>query len=378
MEINKSILIADASEDFRAVLIEALRAEEGLEVIAQTGDGLDAIQLVREKKPDVLVMDLVLGRADGFDVLDSVKGIPHSTLILSSFARGCMADQVATRGGDYYMMKPCRISSVVERIRLLASKPWSEDGAEDEMTSMVRQNLEANVTAIIHEVLRIRGVSAVHDYLIQEVQKPYRQQGVDINDKHIEIIVRQMMRKVRIEEPGDSQLLSGSTVEVMEYLDAKEAIEARIAAGETHEDGSELVVPTATTLLMGITKASLATDSFLSAASFQETTKVLTEAAIKGKVDHLVGLKENVIIGKLIPAGSGLAMYRQVNPRDEEEDQPKTGYAAVAAAVQEGQDPQEALEPEEAPEEADLLPDEDEEDDGDEILSISLDSDDEN
>ena len=227
-----------------------------------------------------------------------------------------------------------------------------------------------------HEVLRIRGVSAVHDYLIQEVQKPYRQQGVDINDKHIEIIVRQMMRKVRIEEPGDSQLLSGSTVEVMEYLDAKEAIEARIAAGETREDGSELVVPTATTLLMGITKASLATDSFLSAASFQETTKVLTEAAIKGKVDHLIGLKENVIIGKLIPAGSGLSMYRQVNPRDEEEDQPKTGYAAVAAAIQENQDPQEGLEPEEAPEEADLLPDEDaEEDEGDEILSISLDND---
>jgi len=112
----------------------------------------------------------------------------------------------------------------------------------------------------------------------------------------------------------------------MEYLDAKAEVQARMDAGETHEDGSELVLPTATTLLMGITKASLATDSFLSAASFQETTKVLTEAAIKGKVDHLIGLKENVIIGKLIPAGSGLSMYRQVNPR--------TGYAAVAAAVQ--------------------------------------------
>ena len=183
-----------------------------------------------------------------------------------------------------------------------------------------------------HEVLRIRGVSAVHDYLIQEVQKPYRQQGVDINDKHIEIIVRQMMRKVRVEEPGDSQLLSGATVELMEYLDAKAEVQARMDAGETHEDGSELVLPTATTLLMGITKASLATDSFLSAASFQETTKVLTEAAIKGKVDHLIGLKENVIIGKLIPAGSGLSMYRQVNPREEEA--PRTGYAAVAAAVQ--------------------------------------------
>jgi DNA-directed RNA polymerase subunit beta' len=191
-----------------------------------------------------------------------------------------------------------------------------------------------------HEVLRIRGVSAVQDYLIQEVQKPYRQQGVDINDKHIEIIVRQMMRKVRVEESGDSDLLSGSTIELMEYIDAKEAIEARIAAGETHEDGSELVPPTATALLMGITKASLATESFLSAASFQETTKVLTEAAIKGKVDHLVGLKENVIIGKLLPAGSGLAKYRQMNPRDEEpvEDRkPKNGYEEVAAVAAAGQ-----------------------------------------
>ena len=224
-----------------------------------------------------------------------------------------------------------------------------------------------------HEVLRIRGVSAVHDYLIQEVQKPYRQQGVDINDKHIEIIVRQMMRKVRVEDAGDSQLLSGATVEVMEYLDAKAAVQARIDAGETREDGSDLVVPTATTLLMGITKASLATDSFLSAASFQETTKVLTEAAIKGKVDHLIGLKENVIIGKLIPAGSGLSMYRQVNPREEEPA--KTGYAAVAATVQENQPVQEPQEDEQelglSFEEGEILAEPEEEQD--EVLSISFD-----
>ena len=194
-----------------------------------------------------------------------------------------------------------------------------------------------------HEVLRIRGVSAVHDYLIREVQKPYRQQGVDINDKHIEIIVRQMMRKVRIEEAGDSPLLSGSTVEYMDYLDAKREVQARIDAGETREDGTDLVVPTSTTLLMGITKASLATDSFLSAASFQETTKVLTEAAIKGKVDHLVGLKENVIIGKLIPAGSGLAVYRQFDKQNEDGN-PETPYEEVAAAVSGLQD--EMMEPE--------------------------------
>ncbi len=167
------------------------------------------------------------------------------------------------------------------------------------------------------DVIRVRGVHAVYDYLIQEVQKPYRQQGVDINDKHIEVIVRQMMRKVRVEDAGDSTLLSGSTVDLIEYLDAKAAVQARIDAGETN-DGIELRLPTATRILMGITKASLATDSFLSAASFQETTKVLTEAAIKGKVDHLVGLKENVIIGKLIPAGSGLSLYRKYDKMDDE------------------------------------------------------------
>ncbi|MCI2106403.1 MAG: DNA-directed RNA polymerase subunit beta' [Intestinimonas sp.] len=160
------------------------------------------------------------------------------------------------------------------------------------------------------DVLRIRGVHEVYNYLIQEVQKPYRQQGIDTNDKHIEVICRQMMRKVRVEESGDSDLLSGSTIELQEFQDARAEVQRRIDAGETN-DGAELVLPTCTRLLMGITKASLATDSFLSAASFQETTKVLTEAAIKGKVDHLVGLKENVIIGKLIPAGSGLARYRQ-------------------------------------------------------------------
>ena len=173
-----------------------------------------------------------------------------------------------------------------------------------------------------HEVLRIRGLSDCHNYLIREVQKVYRQQGVDTNDKHIEVIVRQMMRKVRVEEAGDSNLLSGSTIEITEFRDAEEAVKARIAAGEKNEMGEELRLPTCTRLLMGITKASLATESFLSAASFQETTKVLTEAAIKGKVDHLLGLKENVIIGKLIPAGSGLAQYRKDDPIDDEGNLP--------------------------------------------------------
>ena len=156
-----------------------------------------------------------------------------------------------------------------------------------------------------HDVLRISGLEAVQNYLTQGVLAVYRQQGVDINDKHIEVIIRQMMRKVRVEDPGDTDLLSGTVVDVYEFDDANEKVQARIDAGET-----ELRLATNSLILMGITKASLATESFLSAASFQETTKVLTEAAIKGKVDHLVGLKENVIIGKLIPAGSGLDIYR--------------------------------------------------------------------
>ena len=169
-----------------------------------------------------------------------------------------------------------------------------------------------------HDVLRIRGEEKVQDYLTQEVLAVYRQQGVDINEKHIEVIIRQMMRKVKVNDPGDTNLLSETTVDVTEFesendrIEAENrAIQARIDAGETE---LELKKPaTATLMLMGITKASLATESFLSAASFQETTKVLTEAAIKGKVDRLVGLKENVIIGKLIPAGSGLQVYRDYN-----------------------------------------------------------------
>ncbi len=218
-----------------------------------------------------------------------------------------------------------------------------------------------------HEVLRIRGVDAVHNYLIQEVQKPYRQQGVDINDKHIEVIVRQMMRKVRVEESGDSDLLSGSTVDIIEYRDACAAVRARIAAGEKREDGEELVLPTCTRLLLGITKASLATESFLSAASFQETTKVLTEAAIKGKVDHLLGLKENVIIGKLIPAGSGLAAYRKLDEiEDEVHDEGRFREVAVLADdLKEDEEPSAPAEADEAAEEED------------EVLSVTLEGEDE-
>ena len=158
-----------------------------------------------------------------------------------------------------------------------------------------------------HDILAIKGTDAVQNYLIQEVQRVYRMQGVDINDKHIEVIVRQMMKKVRVDDEGDTLLMPNSLVEKSEFDTANEEIRARIAAGEL-----DLREATCTPTLLGITKASLATDSFLSAASFQETTRVLTDAAIKGKVDPLLGLKENVIIGKLVPAGTGMHRYNDV------------------------------------------------------------------
>jgi len=165
-------------------------------------------------------------------------------------------------------------------------------GAGDELT-------EGSVNP--HDILKIKGLRAAQDYMLQEVQRVYRLQGVEINDKHIEVIVRQMLKKIRIEEKGDTEFLPGTMVDVLEFEEVNEQL---VAEGKEPATGEQI--------MLGITKASLATESFLSAASFQETTKVLTEAAIKGKVDHLVGLKENVIIGKHIPAGTGMKKYRDV------------------------------------------------------------------
>ena len=171
---------------------------------------------------------------------------------------------------------------------------------------VIPQGFQLNEGALNpHDILRILNPRAVEDYLLKEVQKVYRQQGVDLNDKHIEVIVRQMMRKIKVEDAGDTDLLPGAMLTILELEDANEKVQERMDAGETG-----LTFATASPVLMGITKAALATESFLSAASFQETTRVLTDAAIKGKVDPLTGLKENVLIGKLIPAGSGLKEYR--------------------------------------------------------------------
>ena len=158
-----------------------------------------------------------------------------------------------------------------------------------------------------NEILEIKGAEGVHEYIVQEIQKVYRSQGVDINDKHIEVIARQMLRKVKIEDPGDSDIIPGMQIDVNELNEINEKLAA---------EGKQIA--TGKRILLGITKASLATDSFLSAASFQETTRVLTDAAIKGKSDYLIGLKENVIIGKLIPAGTGMDKYQETYINTEE------------------------------------------------------------
>ena len=158
-----------------------------------------------------------------------------------------------------------------------------------------------------HDLLKIKGPSAVQLYLLQEVQRVYRMQGVEINDKHIEVVIRQMLRKVKIEDPGDTEFLPGGLIDILALDDENRRVEKTRNTGATSKP-----------VLLGITKASLATDSFLSAASFQETTRVLTEAAIKGKTDPLLGLKENVIIGKLVPAGTGMSRYRYIEVMDDE------------------------------------------------------------
>ena len=176
------------------------------------------------------------------------------------------------------------------------------------------------------DIARVQGLEAAYDYITREVQRVYKSQDIKINDKHIEVIARQMTRKVRIDESGDTDLLFGSIVDIMEFDDENKKIQERIDAGER-----TLRLAECTPILLGITKTALQTESFLSAASFQETTKVLTEAAIKGKVDHLIGLKENVIIGKLIPAGTGLQKYRDIEVKKVEKTDDEDAANETAA-----------------------------------------------
>ncbi len=282
--------------------------------------GIIAAQSIGEPGTQLTMRTFHTGGVAGGDI---TQGLPRVEELFEARKPKKMA-QLAEISGRVTMEEikrnvMCKLTITADDGEVVAyDLPYSA-GIKVKEGAMVKKGEQLTEGALSpHDVLRIRGLSDCHNYLIREVQKVYRQQGVDTNDKHIEVIVSQMMRKVRVEESGDSDLLSGSTIDLVDFLDAQDAVQARIDAGEKNEMGEDLVVPTCTRLLMGITKASLATESFLSAASFQETTKVLTEAAIKGKVDHLLGLKENVIIGKLIPAGSGLAQYRKEDVIDDE------------------------------------------------------------
>ncbi|MGN1015022.1 MAG: DNA-directed RNA polymerase subunit beta' [Butyricicoccus sp.] len=278
--------------------------------------------------------DCAMGEAVGIIAAQSI-GEPGTQLTMRTFHSGGIAGSDITQGLPrveelFEARKPKKVATLseiggivtieeskrttVKTINIVngetgESKSYqlaSSSGIRVEDGDEVVQGQQLNEGALNpHDILRILNPTAVQDYLIKEVQKVYRQQGVDLNDKHIEVIVRQMMRKVKVEESGDAKLLPGALIDRFEFEDAYNEVQDRIAAGET-----DLELPVAVPTLMGITKASLATDSFLSAASFQETTRVLTDAAIKGKIDPLTGLKENVIIGKLIPAGSGLKDYR--------------------------------------------------------------------
>ena len=239
-------------------------------------------ELFEARKPKTLAM---ISEIDGVVSFETIKKNPH--IVVTNEETGERAEYFLTFG----------------------ARPRVSEGQSVKKGETLTEGSED-----LRDILNVMGVSAVHDHLISQVQMTYRTQGVDINDKHIEVIARQMMRKVKVEDPGDTDFLEWSVVEKRDFEKANEAIRARIEAGET-----DLREAVCTPILMGITKASLATDSFLSAASFQETTRVLTDAAIKGKIDPLLGLKENVIIGKLLPSGTGMKCYADVEVVNEKE-----------------------------------------------------------
>ena len=269
-----------------------------------------------------------VGEAVGIIAAQSI-GEPGTQLTMRTFHTGGVAGEDITQGLPrveelFEARKPkglAVISEIAGKVSILESKKKREvvvtrdDGESRTYLIPYGSRISVNDGDTIeagdqltegsvnpHDILKIKGVSGVEGYLLQEVQRVYRLQGVDINDKHIEVIVRQMLRKVKIEEPGDTNFLPGGLVDIFTF----ERENARIMA-----NGGKPA--TGKRILLGITKASLATESFLSAASFQETTRVLTDAAIKGKIDPLVSLKENVIIGKLIPAGTGMSRYRDIS-----------------------------------------------------------------
>ncbi len=289
--------------------------------LVSTGEavGVIAAQSIGEPGTQLTMRTFHTGGIAGSDI---TQGLPRIEELFEA-RRPKKPAIVSEYNGVAHVVQDKRIAKIV--IDVEGEHPELENGkVEYEVPFGMKVNVKdddyvASGTALTEgylnpaDVLKLSGIDAVYDYIIREVQKVYRGEDVEVNDKHVEVIARQMTRKVKIEDPGDTGLLVGSTVDMLEFRDENEAIEAR------DPDGSlGLRKASAAPVLLGITKASLMTESFLSAASFQETTKVLTEAAIRGKVDHLLGLKENVIIGKLIPAGTGLEYYRSVGVKENE------------------------------------------------------------
>ncbi len=296
-----------------------------------------------------------VGEAVGIIAAQSI-GEPGTQLTMRTFHTGGVAGADITQGLPrveelFEARRPKKTAIVAEktgiariadnkRIHTVTITP--EDGTEELVYTIpfgtrltVEDGMEVAAGKALTEgsicptdILRINGLDAAYDYIIREVQKVYRLQSVEVNDKHIEVIARQMTRKTRIEDAGDTTLLAGSVVDLLEFERENDAVQKRIDNGEL-----DLRLATGEPVLLGITKAALLTDSFLSAASFQETTKVLTEAAIKGKVDNLLGLKENVIIGKLIPAGTGMECYRSIEI-DKAEDAAAAAVVAAAPAAE--------------------------------------------
>ncbi|MBQ7826844.1 MAG: DNA-directed RNA polymerase subunit beta' [Clostridia bacterium] len=272
--------------------------------------GIIAAQSIGEPGTQLTMRTFHTGGVAGSDITQGLPRVeelfearrPKKTSLIAEKA-GTVSIEDATKRTKRIVIKPADGSEVIANEIPFGTRIIVEDGMFVEAGRELTEGYKYP-----GDILRVNGIDAVYDYIIREVQKVYRSQSIDINDKHIEVIARQMTRKVQVVDAGDTTLLPGSTVDIGEFLAENNEVQARIDAGER-----TLCLASCTPVLLGITKASLLTESFLSAASFQETTKVLTEAAIKGKVDHLLGLKENVIIGKLIPAGTGIERYRDVH-----------------------------------------------------------------
>ena len=326
---KNEMILEDMAEEICNLGIEAVNIRSALK--CQTRHGVCAHCYGRNLATGEPVK---VGEAVGIIAAQSI-GEPGTQLTMRTFHTGGVAGADITQGLPrveelFEARKPkglAIISEVPGTAKIVETKKkrevivTSEDGVSISYTIPYGSRLKVRDGAVLelgdeitdgsvnpHDILRIKGVAGVQNYVIKEVQRVYRLQGVDINDKHIEVIVRQMLNKVKIEEAGDTNLLPGSLETVFKYEEENARI---IAEGGEPAEGKPV--------LLGITKASLATESFLSAASFQETTRVLTEAAIKGKEDHLIGLKENVIIGKLIPAGTGLKRYKNIALNTEDE-----------------------------------------------------------